>query len=437
MRRSLSTLLCAILMSGAVFAQPEIEPGDWAWSRPITVPEDAHSSFVRVPLTPEVVDGAQPSLQDVRIVDESSRLVPFVIQRPEVRDAPTVLWRPVDLINRTFNEDEFARVVLSFDDDVRKNRIKVELSGENFRRRALLEGSNDLDGWSTVHDSAWLFDITRPDGRYAVDTIDFPVNRFRYMRLTVFNMADDPARIEIRSVQMAFTRPAPEPALKPVDVHEFSQELDEETNQTIIEMDVGYRHLPIASLALDIADPYFHRAYRLYGRNAETETIERRTETGRNPETREVPWRSLRSGVVYRVQHSEKLSEALILNDLSAPYRYLKLVVFNGDNTPLDVRDVYLSRHPLPVLVFESDAGADRLVGGNPEATAPKFDLARSVSAVHADELSEATLGPVTELKPDGPDRPWTERNRWVIWLALVLAAAVLGGMVVRALRSA
>ena len=68
-------------------------------------------------------------------------------------------------------------------------------------------------------------------------------------------------------------------------------------------------------------------------------------------------------------------------------------------------------------------------------ATAPQYDLARRISASQEDVAAVAQLGAEVETSNYADPRPWTERNRYVLWIVVGLAVLLLGGSAVRSLR--
>jgi len=425
-------LFCAI--AGGSVAQVEFEPGAWSWESDVAA-EDAPEGFVRLELTPEALDAARPSLADLRVVNGRNELVAHVMARP--RTHAKAQWRAATLTNQVFTIGEFARVTADFGARERRNQIRVTLSGENYRRFAQLEGSEDGRDWATV-DTAWLFHYRDGGQSYDATTIRFPANDFRYLRLTAYNMEDEPNTIQIRRVETCEVVADPEET--PVAVTVDSVEpAEDDGNVTIFDIDSGYRNLPIASLRIAPMTPYFYRRYELLGRDAPRETYERREETGMNPAEREVPWRLIASGVFYRVERDDGEDEDLVVDPVGASYRYYRLRILNGDDAPLDVaqQDIFLTRHALSTVLFDyRPSQAYRLFLGNAEATAPSYDLARAVSDLDDRTLPGVEVGPLRAVV--GPEEvvPFLQRYRNASWLVLVLVVAVMGLLIARNLRN-
>ena len=429
--KPLLAALCWLIVTATAHAG--FDSSGWSWQRPMDV--QSLSGFVSLPIPPEVFDESQASLNDLRVLEENASLVPHMILWGRIRDIRQKEWKPVNLINATFVPSKYSRVTADFGESVEKNLIQVSLSGQNFRRRTFLEGGHDTKNWEAISEDLWLFDVSAEGQRFKVDTLKFPANNFRYLRLTVYNMTDDPRRITIETVKGASQRIEQEKELLPVPVKQMTTSHSEDKKQTNLELDLGFRHLPVVSLQFEIATPYFHRGYELYGRNEIKEKVPRKTETGSNIVEREVPWRLVHRGVLYRIQHKNKTTESLKAEDLNAPCRYLRLRVLNGDNRPLQIDRVFVYRRETR-LVFQAQGGKRHmLLGGNPNVGGADYDLATAVQGLNELKLPVISLGPPTAIARKEPLAPWSERYSVVIWAVLIIAVGVMVGLIVKNLR--
>ena len=427
-------LLAIIGLVGiATSAEAAIDLTGWSWQRSIN--SGTSSGFVRLAIPPEVFHEGQTTLHDLRVIDESKRLVPHVIHWGRVQETQLLEWQPARLINATFVPGKYATVAVDFGEMTEKNQITVSLSGQNYRRRALLEGSNDGQAWEVVAEDVWLFDVSLPGQNFKADTLRFPTNNFRYLRLTVYHMTDDPRRISIETVKSAFQRTEMEKELVPVPVKHTAVSHDEKNDKTILEFDLGFRNLPLANLQFEITTPYFYRGYELFGRNESKEKVPRKTETRWDTIEQDVPWRSVHRGVLYRIQHKQKISESLKVEGVSAPYRYLQLRIFNGDNPSLKLGGVSLYRRETS-LVFQVQPGQGyTLIGGNPKAREASYDLAKSIQGIDEFMLPLVSLGPPTAIQHKEPIPPWTERHSTLLWIILILAVSMMLMLILRNLK--
>ena len=73
-----SVLALAVLT--ALRAHAAFDLKDWSWQCAVTAPQEP-SEFCGLKLSPEVFDQALPSLNDLRLLDISGNLVPFIIRQ--------------------------------------------------------------------------------------------------------------------------------------------------------------------------------------------------------------------------------------------------------------------------------------------------------------------------------------------------------------------
>ena len=426
-------LAIIFLISIATSVHAAIDFPGWSWQRPVDIRTSL--GFVRIAIPPEVFNESQATLDDLRVIDENRRLVPHVIHWGRVKETQHLEWQPARLLNETFVPGKYATVTADFGEMTEKNHIMVSLSGQNYRRQALLEGSHDSRVWEVVAEAVWLFDVSLPGKNFKVDAIKFPTNNFRYLRLTVYNMTDDPRRITIETVKSAFQRTEMEKELVSVPVKQMVVSHDEKKNQTVIEVDLGFRHLPVANLQFESSTSYFYRGYELLGRNESKERVPRKTETKWDTIEREVPWRSIDRGVLYRIQHKQKVSELLRVENINAPYRFLKICIYNGDNPPLKIDKISLYRRDTS-LVFQVQSGqVYTLIGGNPKTGGANYDLARSIQGVDEFKLPVVSLGASIPIPHKEKMVPWTERHGTLLWTILVLAVIGMLILIVRSLK--
>jgi hypothetical protein len=110
--------------------------------------------------------------------------------------------------------------------------------------------------------------------------------------------------------------------------------------------------------------------------------------------------------------------------------------VLNGNDAPLS--DVRLSvLMPLRFVLFHAATGHSyRMVYGNSRATAPDYDLVRTLQIPGVEAMGQASLGTEEATSNYIDPSPFTERHPNLLWAALGLAVILLGYAAVRALRT-
>ena len=116
----------------------------------------------------------------------------------------------------------------------------------------------------------------------------------------------------------------------------------------------------------------------------------------------------------------------------------LTIVIHNGDDAPLKITGARLQQYERRIY-FDADSGTQpRLYYGDAKLEAPVYDYAKlfqkDANAPQAllgvEEANTAYAG-----RPD--DRPWSERHPAVLWVAIISAVLVLGGIALRSMKGA
>lgn len=116
----------------------------------------------------------------------------------------------------------------------------------------------------------------------------------------------------------------------------------------------------------------------------------------------------------------------------------LRAIIHNGDDVPLKITGVRLQQYERRIY-FDSDSGAQpMLYYGDGKLGAPVYDYAKlfqkdsNAGQAHlgTEEANAAYTG-----RPD--DRPWSERHPAVLWVAIIAAVLILGGLALRSMKTA
>jgi hypothetical protein len=389
-----------------------------AFEREIRVPG---AGLVAMCLDRHVYEAARSDLGDLRVLDERGNAVPYALDRGVAGPQPE---RRSRIRNRGTVRNGAATAVLDFGERVRKERLAVRLSGENFRRRVSVEGSDDGGAWTMLTDEAWVFAIPGPEpARY--EGVALPENDFALLRITVFPGPRERERVSIEDAWL----PGGERLARREEVlaPRWSRADEPRSRETWLTLDLGARHQPYRAVVLDVEDERFFREAWLEAREDPTLSA---SDTIAPPER----WNGVGRGVVYRLEHGGESRECLRV-EAGGRARALRLRLRNRDDRPLRVRGVSVVA-PVERLLFEASRGGEyTLTYGAPDLRAPTYDLARTLG--EDPEAGTAELGPPIRRDVVADVLPWTERHPVLLWVGLLLVVAALGALTWRALRSA
>lgn len=415
-----SSICAAALLSSTVLYAAEFEVKGWQWQSVLEIPK-SFNGYVALEMDPELFGLSRRYPCDFRVVDGDEMMVPHVVQCDDPHAVKEVRQQ-VNFINRSYAPNEYVRAVLDFGEKKSKNRLQVRMSGNNYRRKVLLEGSQDAENWETISDRLLLFNFSSLEDDSEGDELRFQINNFQYLRLTVYNMPDDPERIHIHEVIAIYSLEKEDAELLPVHI---AASTIRGTTDTYIDIDLHYRNLPLDHIDLDVKDERFIRRYQVFGRNSEREVLPRLVEGGWSGIERETPWNWMGEGMIYRIHEGQNISVDTVIPVRFQGYRYLKIIVENEDNPPLSIQNISIQRMICRLIFPVEPEQHYFLYCGNPKADCPDFDLAVAWLDLQGGSIPQAHLQKWVQLQLD-EDLPWTERHHFLILLILIL---LVGGM--------
>jgi hypothetical protein len=358
-----------------------------------------------ITVPPSVFGAAEADLRDLRIIDSHGNEVPYTIS--ERAGAETVRWQEAQIDDYGFVAQRYTQVVADAGvPSADYTALDISTPRTNFATTVDVFASDDRREWRTIRRGAPIFDY-QADGLGSNTRVRIPSSHSRFYRL------------HVREAGSAFPIDA-------VRLAEGSQRLPELTrygdvritrsqhgDESILQADAKYAHLPVSFLRIDTATPRFSRAV----------TLEASDDA--------VIWSDVDSGVVKRTPMGEKLSFSF--DEVQA--RYWRVRIANGNDAPLRHVRIELWGMPRHVIFASTTGQSLRAVYGNPGAQAPVYDFAATHRASAIAAAVPVALG--TAASNTGfvlPQRPWTERNGWVLSTALGLAILTVGALAVRTL---
>jgi hypothetical protein len=375
----------------------------------------------------------QPSLQNYFAVDEEiwSRARPDLADLRIYDGEAQVQYALSELRGGTSSQEEPARILnlgsvgghTEFDLDMldanrgqvaEYDRIRLNLDAKDFVVTALVSGSNELGSkTATQLPPATLYDFTREElGSNPV--LKLPPSTFRYLHVKL-SAGILPAQVkgasvynlqETKAVWSSVGSCGAPSQLARTTVLSCNAPLHVPVDRVRFEVDpkqVNFRRTVALS---DVGD-------HLYGTGGDITRVRmNRGGTAVVSEELDVPITGKRSGE-------------------------LKITLDNGDNPPLAISGVQLLSVERRVYFDPQGKSELKLYYGDDKLGSPVYDYARFFKADPV--AAKADLGPGShnlayEGRPD--DRPWSERHKTVLWLAMLLAVIVLAALAIRGLKT-
>lgn len=401
----------------ALAVRAALVPTEWPQRQPLDVPAPG---LVRVALPPETFDRAQANLSDLRVIDAAGNELAFSLERG--RDAANldlaVARSPqrVSAFAQTANHRQ-TQLTLAFAPAERIATLELETSAPYFLKAAHVDVSTDGEHWESLGPAVPLF---RQFGAENL-RLDLGLEVSR-VRVTL----DDERSRRVEFTGASFTRlPARAAELPRTSLDARLVRREEFADETVLTLDLPAAHLPLAALVFECADPLFMRRVIVAVRDASDGTPRER---------------QLGISTLYRVALDGAPARARfdVPVDFTPATRELIVHVHNGDSPPLQISAARVEHWPVSLAFVAASAGRHFLLSGNPQARAPRYDLAafagelrRARAVAVAPSASEAMpdYRPSQSLAaPSLPDIPLTgaplDTSGWTVQRAMNLTAA-------------
>jgi hypothetical protein len=405
--RSASCLFALIVVLGAASAAgPSI--AYFTNVRDVGISQSEQQNYFVV--DEEVWARARPDLADMRIYDGETQ-VQYALSEQH---------------GGTSSHEESARILnlgsvagrTEFDLDMAEigeyDRIRLQLDAKDFVVTASLSGNNQLGAKGTTQlPPATLYDFTREElGSNPV--LRVPTSSFRYLHVKL-SSGISPAQVKGASVYNLQETKALWTIVGSCGTP------SQVAGTTLIICNSPVR-VPVERVRFRV-DPKqvnFRRAVVL------SDSSDRQYGTG---------------GEITRVRMNRS-GNTVVSEEMDVPIGgessgRVRVTVDNGDNPPLLISGVELLSVERRVYFDPQGKSLLKVYYGDDKLGAPIYDYARFFKADPA--AARAELGPGTHNeayrgRPD--DRPWSERHKAVLWLAMLLAVIVLAALAIRGLKA-
>ncbi len=303
------------------------------------------------------------------------------------------------LIDASHLDKNIKRLILNWKND-----------GQHFFETVNVDYSNDLNQWHRLVSKATLADLEHQNVIFGKKYIDLPVGKYKYLRLT-WPMGNKNIQLDRITAMLSMTiqqEPITEwAAIKPVKI----------TNN-IIDYD-SQAIYPVKRVKIKL--PEKNVAYK----------IELLT---RFPKQRK--WKSRFSGLIYRMEVKGKSFENEVIKmQYDTPDQFWRVQFMNQSESSQQIKEqplLELGYFPHKLLFMARGKGPFILAYGSVSVQPLEDTLSGLVKSVDPDDIKSAKLGEEivlggeAKLKPPLLPSNWRE---WMVWLIMLLAVLILGGM--------
>ena len=413
-------ILCVMMLLGPAGPTPALAQLEEAWAhwrylRSIELAPVAESQLVRVDLPIELYGVTQSSLADLRVIRDDGSEVPFVLYARVGKEERE--WRPAEIADLGFVPGAHTEIVIDVGSDHdAHNALEIQTGVNEFFVWVDVAGSDDAEHWRILNEKAPIYRYA--DTREGNTVVTYPESETRWLRVRVL---DSERRFAVYGCRVAYQLvELPELAGLPGTMRFDPAGAPQESRW---QMDLGVENVPASSVRFEAVQPEFHRTVQVHIRGEETD------------------WEEVGRGDIYRYAappsegDQPEMRTALQVRFAEARARYWRVSVLNRNDLPIAGLAFQLEGTPRHV-VFRQEPGATyRLVYGHPRTAGPEYDLPRLIPREELEAALAVGLGDESVNTAYQSPEPWTERHPALLWLALVVAVAVLGMLTLRALR--
>jgi hypothetical protein len=388
---------------------------DWMYYKDIF---GASGGIVKFPLDEEIFAGAKGDISDLRVMTSAGREIPYKLLVEQNENSVTAV--ALKITNNSYVKGVSSSAILEAPQGKIINRLHITTADKNFRRNVKVYGSADQKEWNTVLDSGYIYDYTDVKGNFHSQdtTVDFPDSTFPYLKIEISDDENNPIKIASVEASEYVKKTAREVARTPA----FTKTEDAQHKETIIIADASQRGIPIMKATLAAGGENFNRAVFIYSGNGDDK------------------WNFLGQEYIFRYHTPRFSGEKLTVQFPETNDRYLKIVIQNKDDAPLEITGAQTFATYREV-VFQTEPGSQyRVYYGNKKAKLPEYDFETYFQYLDTASAVTAALSPQKNneqyVAPTEPQKPVSERYPHLLSAALVLAGLVLLLLVYKFLKT-
>ncbi|RYD90379.1 MAG: hypothetical protein EOP54_24055, partial [Sphingobacteriales bacterium] len=294
--------------------------------------------FYSIRLTPALTPFIKTDYSDVRIVDTAGKWIPHIINSNSHQQ---VTGESLYKMEFEAVEDAAKNTVLMITaSDSTASCIGLDIANTLARRFCSVAGSNDQQQWFSISDSIMLSPADRVGDDPEPFKIYFPVSRYKYYRITIYNSGKDPFQVtavysimlNTQTLNAAFINNPP-PSISQKD----------SGNVTIVKITQSQAyHFDQLEIKISGAT-YFNRKAMLYGEE----------ENGNSSRV------TMKEPMI--ISNNSRLKWPVTLNKS----QHLYLHIYNEDNPPLTVTSATTALQEKFIMAFLDTGNSYRLIMNN------------------------------------------------------------------------
>ena len=399
MNNRILLILCILLSVNSAHAQMQ----DYTFKRSV---EMDTQTWHYLSLPADIYQVVKPDLSDIRIIgmlgNGDTVEAPYLLQTLPI--PPTTTPVHCNIINKG-TDGEGAYIGFELIRDTLVNQLIPVFDLKNFDWKVKLSGSQDQLHWMTILDQYRILSIKNEHTDYQFTALNFPVSKFRYLRLFI------PEKIvpDLQQATLSLTETGP------VQYHIYPCE----SVKSIVNKK---EHFTQYDLELKSFSPVCHLKFKVnqqldYYRPLQVQYV---TDSFKNVHGWEYQYATLFSGTISSLTSNE-------VSFAPAMVKHLKVVIENGDNLPLTIDSIAVEGNEHRLLFRQQQSGKYYLIYGNKNALAPAYDI-QQIRLRLPNSISYVQLGtPVSIYKSPIVEKQVTVVKQYWLWGVILVVIVILG----------
>ncbi len=395
-------------------AQAEFIKTAWQFKKEISIPVIVAPTYVKATIDREVLGGSHLQ-NDIRIIDSNGEEVPYqlVVETGSVEQGyyPAKMYDLVSLSGQTMFTLDLGVTGLIH------NQVMINASSRNFKKQVSVYGSDVPLGhsdnkWRLLTDRGYIFNIRDDRANFSANatTISYPQSTSRFVRVVIGAGEGELTAVYQATVYRSEVNFGEEQVVQyPLVIVQNPKE-----KSTELTVDFGAQGIASREISLVASDMnWSRRAVVQVSTNGSS-------------------WRLINEGSLSSIALKSFSGSQLSLSYPESRERYLRVIVFNYDNKPVNFMDYAEVRSTIRAVVFEAKPQVRyNLYYGNASAGAPIYDIGRLFRYIDTNDFVKAVLD-VQEINGEFipkalPVIPFTERYPYLLNITLAVLVIVVG----------
>lgn len=364
MKKNIITLLLFFTLPAICLA--DFSPQKWQYYKDVN---EKVSGLAQFSIDDEIFSNTKSDLQDLRVISNNGKEVPYKLVVGESK-VETTSYSP-QMLNNSYAPGDGSSVILDFGgSNTAVNTLTINTRSENFQRNVKIYGSDDMNNWRVVKENIYIYDYTDKKAGFKSQntTINFPESVFRYLKIEITDPVNEPVIIDSVSAKQYIRENVKEVVREP----RFTKEVKD--GNTEIKVDMGSGGIPLGKIALNAKSVNFNRSLVIYSSYNQAD------------------WRQLGQSYIFRYDTPKFRGENLTLNFSETKDRYIKILIINKDDEPLDIAGLKTFSVYRQVVFAAKAEESYRIYYGNPNARGSEYDLEKYFQYLDAENAINMTL---------------------------------------------